>query len=103
MRVVQLIGPYAGQTLEMPFDVGMNCIASGTGCRPGDVHNHPVKGLSLDRFDHEALMGETAEADEEVKAQDAKEAKEVKKAKKAKAKFAKESRPGSKFKLRLSH
>ena len=59
MRVVQLIGPYAGKVVEMPYHVATNCLASGTACRPGDVHNHRVKGLRLDQFDVEALTGKT--------------------------------------------
>ena len=61
MRVVQLIGPYAGKVVEMPYHVATNCLASGTACRPGDVHNHRVKGLSLAQFDEEALTGKTVE------------------------------------------
>ncbi len=57
MRVVQLIGPYAGQVVEMPHHVGTSCIASGTACLPGKVHLMSIKGLNTDRFDEEALTG----------------------------------------------
>ena len=59
MRVVQLIGPYAGKVVEMNYAAAENCIAAGTACRIGDVHNHRVKGLDASRFDKEALTGQS--------------------------------------------
>ena len=91
MRVVQLIGPYAGKVLEMPYHVGMNCIAVGTACLPGDAHNHRVRGLSLDQFDEEALTGKDPEVAEELVTKKAKTKKA--KTKKAKTKKAKTEEP----------
>lgn len=41
----QLIGPYAGELVDMPFAVAENCRAAGTACRPDDIPS--VKGLKI--------------------------------------------------------
>jgi len=48
MLVRQLIGPYAGQVVEMPFHVAESCKQAGTACDPDD-HDavRRVRGLEI--------------------------------------------------------
>ena len=48
MLVRQLMGPYAGQLVEMPYPVAQNCIACGTAADPDDhAAAASVKGLKI--------------------------------------------------------
>lgn len=48
MLVRQLIGPYAGQIIEMKFTDAQNCLVAGTACAPDDTATpRTVRGLKL--------------------------------------------------------
>lgn len=46
MLVRQLIGPLAGEVVEMPYHVAQNCLAAGTVCLPDA--SPAVKGLRVE-------------------------------------------------------
>lgn len=64
MKVVQLIGAYAGKIMELEYDKATACVAAGTACWPGEVHLTSIKGIRTDQFDEEALTGVAPETEE---------------------------------------
>lgn len=55
IRVMQLIGRYRGQIVEMPFAVAQACIANGTACRPEDADKMKLRGAAAEVAKAEAV------------------------------------------------